>query len=88
MKSKKHLFVALDKFFDTDKYTKNGLTIVSNETYGRKSCIYVTTDSVVQRNKLERFLTTDGFKINFDYWPGARTSEVQVSYFKGEGWNK
>lgn len=87
MKSKKHLFVTLDKFFGTDKFTKRGLDVVGNETYGRKSCIYVTSESPKQRIELDRYLTSEGFKVRFTYWPGGRTSEIQVSYFKGNGWD-
>jgi hypothetical protein len=86
MKSKKLLFVALDKFFKTDKYTKNKLKAVRNETYGKKSCIYIDTETPVVRKQLERFLVQEGFKVCFDYWPGSSTAEVQVSYFRGERW--
>jgi len=89
MKSKKHLFVALDTFFGTDKYTKNKLRTdgISDETYGRKSCIYVYMDDLQTRYELESYLQKEGFKVNRDYWAGKPISEIQVSYFKGYGWD-
>ena len=88
MKSKKHLFVALDKFFNTDKYTKGQLNTVGNETYGRKSCIYVSADDASTRVKLDRFLIAEGFKVNSNYARGSASTEVQVSYFKGVNWDE
>jgi hypothetical protein len=88
MKSKKHLFVALDTFFKTDKYTKNGLKAVGNETYGRESMIYVGAGTSDSRRSLERFLIAEGFKVNTGYFPGSARVEVQVSYFRGYGWDK
>jgi hypothetical protein len=87
MKSKKHLFVVLDKFFNTDKYTKNKLNSVGNETYGKKSMIYVDASDSKIRVKLEAFLQADGFVVNTGYYPGSGTVEVQVSYFRGDNWN-
>jgi hypothetical protein len=87
MKSKKLLFVALDKFFNTDKYTKEKLKAVRNETYGKKSCIYIDAGTPMLRRKLEGFLKKDGFKVCTDYWPGSATAEVQVSYFRGDQWD-
>jgi hypothetical protein len=88
MKSKKDLFVALDTFFKTDKYTKNGLKAVGNETYGRKSMIYVGAGTFDARRSLEKFLIAEGFKVHTDYFPGSDQVEVQVSYFRGYGWDK
>ena len=87
MKSKKHLFVALDKFFNTDKYTKGGLKAVYNETYGKRSMIYVDTAGSDVRVQLESFLKTEGFGVNKDYHIGSGTLEVRVSYFRGHQWN-
>ena len=86
MKSKKLLFVALDRFFKTDRYTKEKLRAVGNETYGRDSRIYVHAETPVQRRELERFLTGEGFQVHRDYWPGSSTAEVSVSYFRGTNW--
>jgi len=87
MKSKKQLFVVLDKFFNTDKYTKNGLKAVHNETYGKRSMIYVDTTGPETRSRLETFLKAEGFVVNKDYHPGSGTTEVQVSYFRGHQWD-
>jgi hypothetical protein len=87
MKSKKHLFVALDKFFNTDKYTKEQLNVVGNETYGRESYIYVAAGDTATRAKLDRFLMTEGFKVNPNYARGSGSTEVRVSYFRGDNWN-
>lgn len=87
MNSRKALFVSLDKFFQTDKFTKKGDFIVGNETYGKKSFIYVPTDNRAMRRSLEAFLVLEGFEINPSYAPGHSTAEVRVSYFKGNRWN-
>ena len=88
MKSKKLLFIALDKFFSTTEFGELNLKHkkISNETYGRNSCIYVHTDSPVKRRELERFLKNNGFKVDPDYWPSSGTAEVSVSYFRGDNW--
>ena len=87
MKSKKLLFVALDKFFNTTKYTTEKLKAVGNETYGRQSCIYVDAGNVRRRHELERFLKNNGFKVDPEYWPGSAMVEAQVSYFRGDQWD-
>jgi hypothetical protein len=89
MKSKKLLFVALDKFFNTTEFGKLKLKHkqVSNETYGRNSCIYIYGKDAAERRVLERFLEKEGFKVNKNYWPGSATTEVSVSYFRGDQWN-
>ena len=86
IKSKKQLFPLLDKFFSTDKYSKNGLNVVGNETYGKQSFIYVDTDSPEERRNLESFLTNNGFTVSTEYWPGGKCAEVRVSYFRGTNW--
>lgn len=89
MKSKKRLFEHLSLFFMNDQYVKKGLKAdgIRDETYGRKSCIYIDTTAPEERSKLESFLIRHGFKVNQDYWPSSSTLEVQVSYFKGHQWN-
>lgn len=87
MKSRKALFVSLDKFFQTDKFTKKGDFITGNETYGKQSFIYVSAGTVEVRRNLEKFLINEGFGINPQYAPGHSTAEVRVSYFRGDGWN-
>lgn len=88
MKSKKKLFEHLSLYFMNDQFVKRGLKAegISNETYGRKSCIYIDTKEPSERKNLEGFLNTHGFQVNRNYWPGSSTLEVQVSYFKGDRW--
>jgi hypothetical protein len=86
MKTKNDLFVSLDKFFNTTKYSQGGLSQVSNETYGRKSCIYVAL-AYSMRQQLEDFLFSQGFKVNKSYWPGQGVVEIQVAYFRGVNHN-
>lgn len=76
------LFQLLDEFFKTDVYTKNGLRSkgISDETYDKESYIYVHTDSLDDRKKLEGFLMENEFKINKNYSPDGSTAEVMVSY--------
>jgi hypothetical protein len=89
MKSKKKLFEALTMFFQNGEFVEKGLSAagISNETYGRKSCIYIDTKDPSERKNLEGCLGMRGFKVNSGYWPGSSTLEVQVSYFKGNQWN-
>ena len=90
MKSKKELFKWLSLFFQNEAYASLGLKApgISNETYGRKSCIYVHCTTPGERMNLEGFLMGRGFKVNRDYDFGGSSSEIQVSYFKGVGWNE
>jgi AMMECR1 domain-containing protein len=90
MKSKKKLFEALTMFFQNGEYIDKGLAAagIRNETYGRKSCIYIDTKDQSERKNLEGCLGMKGFKVNREYWPGSAVLEVQVSYFKGENWNE
>lgn len=60
---------------------------ISNETYGRKSMIYVTWPKG-RRVAMEQKLALRGHKIHTSYWPGSNTSEIQVTYFKGWHWNE
>jgi hypothetical protein len=86
-KSKKKLFEALDQFFGTDAYSKNGLNAkgISDETYGRDSQIYI--DCQGRRKELESFLRVNDFMVNSSYGKGGDYTEVGVSYFKGYHWN-
>lgn len=91
MKSKKQLFLFLDKHFDTTNFSVGGLNAqhVSNETYGKKSCIYLSMcSSYAKRRELEIELTKAGFAVNRQYWPGSSMIEVTVSYFKGHHWDE
>ncbi len=87
MLSKTKLFAALaeiapDLFADA---LKAGLKAkgISNETYGRKSMIYIGCQTPERRKQIEAALTTKGFKVNHGYYPGSANAEIQVSYFKG-----
>jgi hypothetical protein len=56
---------------------------MSDETYGKKSFVYLRTPSSIARLTLERALRHEGFNVNGDYNPSGNTAAVQVSYFKG-----
>jgi hypothetical protein len=90
MKSKKALFTSLDQFFGTDRFSKDKLTAsgIGNETYGNDSRIYVATESVQVRNRLEAALINQGFDVQLDYFIGSSTVEVRVPYFKGMNYYK
>ena len=90
MKSKKALFEALDLYFATERFSTEKLNAkgVSNETYGKKSCIYVNCGVPLVREQVDLYLTARGFKVNRNYGPGGSRIEVQVSYFKGDNWNE
>ena len=61
---------------------------ISNETYGNKSMVYIATNDVGQRRRLEDYLSHKGFKVHEAYHPSGCRLEVQVSYFKGYHWNE
>ena len=90
MKSKKALFEALDLYFATERFSTEKLNAkgVSNETYGKKSCIYVNCGVPLVREQVDLYLTARGFKVNRNYGLGGSRTEVQVSYFKGDNWNE
>jgi hypothetical protein len=95
MKSKKALF----EFLAT-RFNKTGVQLgahgISDETYGRKSMIYlwnIQEEWGVSRDEMDRILGVAGFKVNRRYGRmdnkdlyGA--TEVQVSYFKGHHWDE
>ncbi len=87
-KSKAQLFKDLEKI-DPDRFkgADLGRPYISDETYGKDSMIYVTWETPEARKEGERVLQKLGYKINDRYSPGGRTSEVQVSYFKGWHWD-
>ena len=90
MKSQKQLYPLLDEFFKTKEYSAKGLKAkgISDETYGKKSMIYIGTKSPAERKELETFLKSKGVKVHTDYNPGKSTAEVQVTYFKGTRWDE
>lgn len=89
IKSKKKLFQALDQFYQVDMFSEIGLDCecIADETYGRKSFIYITCETAQRRAALQKFLAEQGFAVNFGYKSGL-TAEVRVSYFKGHGSDK
>jgi hypothetical protein len=54
-----------------------------NEVYGRDAMIYFDWKSPEDRKSGEQELKKRGHKVQFDYYPGSSTSEIQVKYFKG-----
>ena len=97
MLSKKKLFETLDDIHGTKSFVDAGLDhpIIGNETYGKKSMIYIAHDSMVERNQIESDLIAFGFKVSPRYnrpttneYNGPTSSEVQVSYFKGWHWDE
>jgi hypothetical protein len=87
LKSKKQLFAALEEI-NPAKYKNVTLDDVGNETYGRKSCIYIGHETASQRLAVDNELRKRGFKVSKTYNPGGSTGEVQVSYFKGWHWDE
>ena len=51
---------------------------LGDETYGRKSMVYVYCPDETIRRRLGRFLLSKGAKVDYI---GSTTVEVQVSYF-------
>ena len=92
MKSKKKLFEALQRInperFPNVAKKQRQAGYISNETYGKKSMIYITESSHEARKKLESQLMDEGFNVQTSYWPGSSVLEVQVSYFKGWHWDQ
>ena len=88
--SKKKLFKALDTIFNTNEYTLAELRHpkIGNETYGKKSCVYVYTNSNEAKKMVESKLDAIGFKVNRKYNDDGKSLEVQVSYFKGRKWDE
>jgi len=96
MKSKKKLF----KFL-SERFNKTGVTLgkfsISDETYGKKSCIYLWNISSVwgvTRTEMVRILKDEGFQVNARYGQSSMglkpldATEVTVSYFKGHHWDE
>lgn len=63
---------------------------INNETYGSKSMIYIKFGTLEIRHAFELFIESSeefSFKVNKNYDPDNNFTEVQVSYFKGYGWD-
>ncbi|MEF8794018.1 hypothetical protein [Thiohalorhabdus sp.] len=94
LKSKKKLFEFLDTVDPTliggvGYFAKHGLNHVkvSDETYGKRSMIYLSARGWQERIELERQLKRNGFHPQEDYGVPGKL-EVQVSYFKGKNWDE
>lgn len=61
---------------------------LADETYGKKSMMYISWVDNAERKRAEAELTKRGFKVNRSYHPGSGTTSVQVSYFKGWHWDE
>ena len=87
MKSKKKLFEFLDQYYRhvEPEYALEGLKHekIENETYGRKSCVYIQCGEELRGNLLNS-LTVNDFKVDRTYGKDFGRLEVQVSYFQGE----
>ena len=70
----------------TTKDLRKGVRGVTNETYSRKSVIYLHTASPEARSALTAKLGDLG--IEADTLPSPRTVAVTVSYFKGWHWDE
>lgn len=84
MKSRKALFEIIKKI--PGAIVPASPKDFSNETYGPKSMIYLDFDTIKNRLSGELILESNGFKVNKDYYEGSKTTEIQVSYFKGDRW--
>lgn len=88
MKSKQKLFRFL-QLLSKQPYVGLSSQGISNETYGKRSMIYIHAPSFgFERRVLEHQLSSNGYKVNFNYWPESQNTEVQVSYFKGKNWDE
>jgi hypothetical protein len=90
MKSKKKLFEDLNAECPLTFEGKAGLDhpLIKNETYGRRSYIYINARLREFRERMEYKLMMLGHKIDKSYHPGSGVVCVQVSYFKGHNWDK
>lgn len=83
--SKKRLFEDLAEFYPNtfEGVREQGLkhTRISDETYGRNSCIYVYCKSPAQARRVRTILDACGHKIGSYGVP--HVIEVSVTYFKG-----
>ena len=97
-KSKKQLFTDLETLVGSilTSSFKDVSTLglkhpeISNETYGRDSFIYINIPAGVNFAALEQKLQALGHKVepNYSRYNNGKTVAVQVTYFKGYGWNK
>ena len=98
-KSKKLLFVDLAEIAATDSRFAHFSDVadkgkrlkhpkVSDETYGKNSCIYLYHGEANTRRALERLLEGRGHRVDRSYSSGGGTLEIEVSFFKGYHWDE
>jgi|WetSurSiteA1Bulk_404760.scaffolds.fasta_scaffold48747_2 hypothetical protein len=89
MKSKTALFAALAEITGDATFVTEGLRHhrVSDETFGRKSFIYLFAKKDT-RKQLYRELVNRGFKATLTDHRDDSPIDVQVSYFKGWHWDE
>lgn len=91
LKSKKKLFQFLTEWYDDPTFADQGLKRagVDNETFGRKSVIYLYLKRESDAIKLQDVLQRHGFVVDERYnQVNPKTVAVQVSYFKGHNWDE
>ena len=91
MQSKTNLFMVLDTIFNKDfEFYDAALEhpMIENETFGRRSYIYILNKTQEARAALEEKLRLVGFTPSNDYGPAGSITEVQVKYFKGFHWDE
>jgi hypothetical protein len=63
--------------------------VLTNETYGADSRVYLYCPDLSTRLRLEDFLKSKGVTtVSPEYSPGRHTAEVGVTYFKGDHWDE
>ena len=91
MKSKKALFEFLDQYYRhvENEYARDGLKHpnIGNETYGKKSMIYLYCGDEMRGNLLSSLQVND-FDVSRSYGKDFGALEVQVNYFKGYHWDE
>lgn len=87
MKSKTALFDALHEITGDKTYVEKGLAhpSISNETYGKKSYVYVHRMTAFAADVIAYELDIRGFEV--DSRVKGRV-DVRVSYFKGHHWDE
>lgn len=85
-----HRFPDIAKHFDNIEIEELKHKNICDETYGSKSMIYITFESMEIRRAFEEFIKYSKeykFRVCDKYSPNQSISEIQVSYFRGNNWN-
>lgn len=87
MRSKTRLFKDLARELGDPTYIDLGLKhpAISDETYGKMSCVYVYLADDKEARTIGKHLKDLGHKIN--EYGIASVLEIHTSYFKGFQWN-